>query len=358
MEWRATVRGILLSGGISAIFAFFATPGLIRLLAKKGYGQIIRDDGPTSHHVKRGTPTMGGLALIAAMLVGYFVSHLITGIATTTSALLVIGLVVGLGIVGFIDDWLKVAKQRSLGLNAKQKLLGQAVVAGAFGYAGLQFPDETGLTPISSYLSTVRDTSIKLSLVVVILWVIVMVLGTSNGVNLTDGLDGLATGAAVMVFTSFILIGVWEFGQSCAISPGVKCYAVRDPLDLAVLAAAFAGACGGFLWWNASPAKIFMGDVGSLALGGALAGIAITLRTQLLLAVLGFIFVLITSSVIIQVLYFKLSGGKRVLKMAPLQHHFELMGWGEVTIVIRFWIIASLGVAAGLGLFYAQWVAL
>ena len=183
-----------------------------------------------------------------------------------------------------------------------------------------------------------------------------MVLGTSNGVNLTDGLDGLATGAAVMVFTSFILIGVWEFGQSCAISPGAKCYAVRDPLDLAVLAAAFAGACGGFLWWNASPAKIFMGDVGSLALGGALAGIAITLRTQLLLTVLGFIFVLITSSVIIQVLYFKISGGKRVFKMAPLQHHFELMGWGEVTIVIRFWIIASLGVAAGLGLFYAQWV--
>jgi len=350
------MRGILLSGGISALFAFFATPALIRFLAKKGYGQIIRDDGPTSHHVKRGTPTMGGLVLIASMLVGYFSSHLITGISTTTSALLVIALIIGLGLVGFIDDWLKVAKQRSLGLNAKQKLLGQAIVAGSFGYAGLQFPDQTGLTPVSSYLSTFRDTSIKLSLVVVIIWVIIMVLGTSNGVNLTDGLDGLATGAAVMVFTSFILIGVWEFGQSCAISPGAKCYAVRDPLDLAVLAAALAGACGGFLWWNASPAKIFMGDIGSLALGGALAGIAITLRTQLLLVILGFIFVLITASVIIQVIYFKISGGKRIFKMAPLQHHFELMGWGEVTIVIRFWIIASLGVAAGLGLFYAQWI--
>ncbi|MEY3889875.1 MAG: hypothetical protein RLY62_57 [Actinomycetota bacterium] len=350
------MRGILLSGGISALFAFFATPALIRFLAKKGYGQIIRDDGPTSHHVKRGTPTMGGLVLITATIVGYFSSHLITGISTTTSALLVIALIIGLGLVGFIDDWLKVAKQRSLGLNAKQKLLGQAIVAGSFGYAGLQFPDQTGLTPVSSYLSTFRDTSIKLSLVVVIIWVIIMVLGTSNGVNLTDGLDGLATGAAVMVFTSFILIGVWEFGQSCAISPGAKCYAVRDPLDLAVLAAALAGACGGFLWWNASPAKIFMGDVGSLALGGALAGIAITLRTQLLLVILGFIFVLITASVIIQVIYFKISGGKRIFKMAPLQHHFELMGWGEVTIVIRFWIIASLGVAAGLGLFYAQWI--
>jgi phospho-N-acetylmuramoyl-pentapeptide-transferase len=300
---------------------------------------------------------MGGLSLIAAAVVGYFSSHLITGVEPTISARLVIALILGLGLVGFLDDWLKVAKQRSLGLNAKQKLLGQALVAGTFAYAGLQFPDKNGLTPISLNLSTVRDTSIKLGVVLVIIWVILMVLGTSNGVNLADGLDGLATGAAVMVFTSFILIGVWEFGQSCEVSPGLKCYQVRDPLDLAVLAAALAGACGGFLWWNASPAKIFMGDVGSLALGGAIAGIAITLRTQLLLVILGFIFVLITASVILQVAYFKISGGKRIFKMAPLQHHFELMGWGEVTIVIRFWIIASLGVAAGLGLFYAQWVA-
>lgn len=350
------MRGILLAGAISAVFAFLATPGLIKILAKKGYGQVIRDDGPTTHHVKSGTPTMGGISLIVATLAGYFGSHLITSIPATTSALLVIALILGLGLVGFIDDWLKVSRKKSLGLTAWQKLSGQALVAGVFAFAGLQFPDSSGLTPISTNLSTVRDTSIKLGVVLVIIWVILMVLGTSNGVNLTDGLDGLATGAAVMVFTSFILIGVWEFGQSCAVSPGLKCYAVRDPLDLAVLAAALAGACGGFLWWNASPAKIFMGDVGSLALGGALAGIAITLRIQLLLVILGFIFVLITSSVIIQVAYFKISGGKRIFKMAPLQHHFELLGWGEVTIVIRFWIIASLGVAAGLGLFYAQWV--
>jgi phospho-N-acetylmuramoyl-pentapeptide-transferase len=350
------LRGILLAGGISALFAFFATPILIKYLAKKGFGQFIREDGPTTHHTKRGTPTMGGLILISASTLGYGLSHLITSIAMTTSALLVLGLVIALGFVGFIDDYLKVAKRRSLGLTARQKIFGQVIAASGFAYAGLQFPDRDGLTPISTNLSTVRDTSIKLSIVLVIIWVVFMVLGTSNGVNLTDGLDGLATGAAVMVFIAFILIGVWEFGQSCAVSPGLKCYNVRDPLDLAVLAAAFAGACGGFLWWNASPAKIFMGDVGSLALGGALAGIAITLRIQLLLAVLGFLFVLITASVIIQVAYFKISGGKRVFKMAPLQHHFELLGWGEVTIVIRFWIIASLGVAAGLGLFYAQWV--
>jgi phospho-N-acetylmuramoyl-pentapeptide-transferase len=350
------LRGILLAGGISALFAFFATPVLIKYLAKKGFGQFIREDGPTTHHTKRGTPTMGGLILISASTLGYGLSHLITSIAMTTSALLVLGLVIALGFVGFIDDYLKVAKKRSLGLTARQKIFGQVIAASGFAYAGLQFPDRDGLTPISTNLSTVRDTSIKLSILLVIIWVVFMVLGTSNGVNLTDGLDGLATGAAVMVFIAFILIGVWEFGQSCAVSPGLKCYNVRDPLDLAVLAAAFAGACGGFLWWNASPAKIFMGDVGSLALGGALAGIAITLRIQILLAVLGFLFVLITASVIIQVAYFKISGGKRVFKMAPLQHHFELLGWGEVTIVIRFWIIASLGVAAGLGLFYAQWM--
>jgi phospho-N-acetylmuramoyl-pentapeptide-transferase len=350
------LRGILLAGGISALFAFFATPVLIKYLAKKGFGQFIREDGPTTHHTKRGTPTMGGLILISASTLGYGLSHLITSIVMTTSALLVLGLVIALGFVGFIDDYLKVAKKRSLGLTARQKIFGQVIAASGFAYAGLQFPDRDGLTPISTNLSTVRDTSIKLSILLVIIWVVFMVLGTSNGVNLTDGLDGLATGAAVMVFIAFILIGVWEFGQSCAVSPGLKCYNVRDPLDLAVLAAAFAGACGGFLWWNASPAKIFMGDVGSLALGGALAGIAITLRIQILLAVLGFLFVLITASVIIQVAYFKISGGKRVFKMAPLQHHFELLGWGEVTIVIRFWIITSLGVAAGLGLFYAQWV--
>ena len=184
-----------------------------------------------------------------------------------------------------------------------------------------------------------------------------MVIGTSNAVNLTDGLDGLATGASVMTFLAFILIGVWEFGQGCAVAPGLNCYEVRDPLDLAVLAAAFAGSCTGFLWWNASPAKIFMGDTGSLALGGALAGLAATLRTQVLLVPLGGLFVIITLSVIIQRLYFKISGGKRVFRMAPLQHHFELLGWGEVTIVLRFWIIAGLSVAIGLGLFYAQWVA-
>ena len=350
------MRGILSAGALAFLFAFFGTPAAIKLLVKKGYGQFIRDDGPTSHHTKRGTPTMGGTVIIASVIASYFLTHLLTQRSVTISALLVLGLMTGLGAVGFLDDWLKVSRQRSLGLRARTKMLGQSVVAIGFAVAGLNFPDERGLTPVSLNLSTVRDTSIKLGVVIVIIWVFFMVTATSNGVNLTDGLDGLATGAAVMSFGAFILIGVWEFGQSCAISAGAKCYEVRDPLDLAVLAAALSGSCFAFLWWNASPAKIFMGDTGSLALGGALAGLAITTRTQLLLLLLGGLFAVITLSVILQVSYFKISRGKRIFRMAPLQHHFELMGWGEVTIVIRFWIIAGILVAAGLGLFYGAWV--
>ena len=350
------MKGIVFAGALSILLSFILTPTLIRILAKRGVGQMIRDDGPQTHHVKRGTPTMGGIVLILSTIIAYFASHLFTGTGVTASAILVISLIIGLGLIGLLDDLLKIYRKQSLGLTARQKLFGQAIVAAGFAYAGLQFEDESGLAPISMYFSGVRDTSIKLGMVFVILWVIFLVLGSSNGVNLTDGLDGLASGAAIMTFLSFIVIGVWEFGQSCAISITPQCYNVRDPLDIAVLSAALAGSCAGFLWWNAAPAKIFMGDVGSLALGGAISGIAIVLRVEALLAALGGLFVLITLSVIIQTGYFKLSGGKRVFKMAPLQHHFELLGWGEVTIVIRFWILAGMSVAAGLGLFYGQWV--
>jgi phospho-N-acetylmuramoyl-pentapeptide-transferase len=350
------VKGIVFAGALSILLSFILTPTLIRILAKRGVGQMIRDDGPQTHHVKRGTPTMGGIVLILSTIIAYFASHLFTGTGVTASAILVISLIIGLGLIGLLDDLLKIYRKQSLGLTARQKLFGQAIVAAGFAYTGLQFEDESGLAPISMYFSGVRDTSIKLGMVFVILWVIFLELGSSNGVNLTDGLDGLASGAAIMTFLSFIVIGVWEFGQSCAISITPQCYNVRDPLDIAVLSAALAGSCAGFLWWNAAPAKIFMGDVGSLALGGAISGIAIVLRVEALLAALGGLFVLITLSVIIQTGYFKLSGGKRVFKMAPLQHHFELLGWGEVTIVIRFWILAGMSVAAGLGLFYGQWV--
>ena len=350
------MKGILIAGALSTLLSFLFTPALIRVLERRGFGQMIRDDGPQSHHTKRGTPTIGGVSIIASAATGYFISHVVDGVGISVSALLVLGLVFGLGVVGFIDDWIKIVKQRSLGLTSKEKLAGQSLVAISFALAGTRFKDSYGLTPISLHLSTVRDTSIKLGIILLVLWILFLVLGTSNGVNLTDGLDGLASGTAIMTFLAFVMIGVWEFRQSCALDSVGKCYLVRDPLDLAVLAAAFAGACAGFLWWNTSPAKIFMGDVGSLALGGAISGLAITLRTEMLLALLGGLFVIITLSVLIQTTYFKISGGKRVFKMAPLHHHFELLGWGEVTIVVRFWIIAGLCVAAGLGIFYAQWV--
>ena len=182
-----------------------------------------------------------------------------------------------------------------------------------------------------------------------------IVAATSNAVNLTDGLDGLATGASVMVFAAYILIGIWQFNQNCQFNPGVKCYEVRDPHDLAVVAAAAMGSCFGFLWWTAAPAKIFMGDTGSLALGGLMAGLAIATRTELLIVVLGGLFVLETVSVILQVGSFKLTR-KRIFRMAPIHHHFELLGWEQITVTIRFWIIAGLCVAFGLGLFYAEWV--
>ena len=350
------MKEILIAGSMALFLSLFGTPLLIKLLARRGYGQFIRDDGPTSHHTKRGTPTMGGAMIITSVIASYLVAHLISGNSISTSAILIIGLVLCLGFIGFLDDYKKISRQNSQGINGKQKIAGQVLSAAIFGYLGLQFPDKDGLTPISLQLSTVRDTSITLGVIAVVLWIVLMVTATSNGVNLTDGLDGLATGASVMTFLAFIMIGVWEFGQSCAIASTNNCYNVRDPLDLAVLAAAFAGACTGFLWWNASPARIFLGDTGSLALGGALAAFAASLRVQLLLIPLGGLFVIITLSVVLQVLYFKATKGKRLFKMAPLHHHFELMGWGEVTVVLRFWIIAGLSVALGLGLFYTQWV--
>ena len=350
------MRQILIAAAIALAFSLFGTRSLIKILARKGYGQIIRDDGPSSHHTKRGTPTMGGIIFILAAIIGYTAAHIITGNLFTVSAVLVIGLVVSLGAIGFIYDWLKVSRQNSRGLKGRYKLMGQAILAGIFGYLGLRFADSDSLTPISQYLSGVRETSIYLGSFLVIIWIIIMVMSASNGVNLTDGLDGLATGATIMTFLSFVLIGVWEFGQSCSINAAAGCYLVRDPLDLAVLAAAFAGGCTGFLWWNTAPAKIIMGDTGSLALGAAIAGLAATLRVELLLIPLGGLFVIVTMSVVIQTLYFKISGGKRVFRMAPLHHHFELKGWAEITVVIRFWIIAGLSVAGGLGLFYAQWV--
>ncbi|MHC0432111.1 phospho-N-acetylmuramoyl-pentapeptide-transferase [Streptomyces sp. O3] len=354
------MRQILFAGVIGLFLTLVGTPLLIKLLAKKGYGQYIRDDGPREHASKRGTPTMGGIAFILATILAYFGAKLITGESTTYSGLLVLFLMAGMGLVGFLDDYIKIIKRRSLGLRAKAKMSGQLIVGITFAVLALQFADNRGNTPASTKLSFVTDFGWTIGPVLFVVWALFMILAMSNGVNLTDGLDGLATGASVMVFGAYTFIGVWQYQESCAnaqtLTNPQACFEVRDPLDLAIVASALMGACFGFLWWNTSPAKIFMGDTGSLALGGALAGLAITSRTELLLALLGGLFVLITMSVVIQVGSFRLTG-KRVFRMAPLQHHFELKGWSEVLVVVRFWIIQGMCVIVGLGLFYAGWAA-
>ena len=354
------MRAILFGGGLALLISLLGTRVAITILTERGYGQEIRDDGPTTHHTKRGTPTMGGVVIILATVLGYFAAKLYTQDWPSASALLLLFLFAGCGLVGFLDDFIKIAKQRSLGLRSKAKMIGLTVVAVVFGILALSpaLEDDRGQTPASHSISFIRDfDSWELPTFIVIFLIWLFVTGFSNAVNLTDGLDGLATGASVMVFGAYALVNIWQNNQSCEISPGRTCYEVRDPLDLAVIAAAITGACFGFLWWNASPAAIFMGDTGSLSLGGALAGFAILTRTELLLVILGGIFVVETLSVMVQVGFFKLTKGRRILRMAPLHHHFEMLGWEQVTVVIRFWIITGLTVAAGLGIFYAEWVA-
>jgi len=361
---------VLLGGALGLVFGLVGTRLAITVLVRRGYGQFIRDDGPTTHHTKRGTPTMGGAAILAAAVLAYALAHLLSGRSPTLSGVLVLGLAVALGGVGFADDWLKVSRQRSLGLRTVPKLAAQTTVSVAFAVIALAHSaprrPRTGIgvvvaaaQPVASRaVSVVRDVGPALPWVLAVVWLCLVVAGTSNAVNLTDGLDGLAAGAAAMVFSAFVFIGAWQANHDCghvAAGEGL-CYPARNPTDVAVVGAVLAGSCLGFLWWNAAPAKIFMGDTGSLGIGGAVAGLAVTTHTELLLVVLGGLFVAITISVILQVGWFKLSGGKRLFRMAPLQHHFELLGWAEVTITIRFWLVEASCVAAGLGIFYADWV--
>ena len=350
---------VVLAGAFASLFSLILTPLLIKGLSRRGLSQAIREstDGINypEHGGKRGTPSMGGLAIIGSVVLGYAAAHLVSWTAPTATGLLALYLMVGLGLVGLADDYLKIFKQRSTGIRARTKLVGQALIALSFGWLGLHFPDANGRHPISHAISVVRDTPWILPTAVVLLWVWFLVTGITNGVNLTDGLDGLACGAAVMAFVAYMVMCIWQYGQNCKFGNLARCYTVRDPLDLAMFAALCAGACFGFLWWNTSPAKIFMGDTGSLALGGAIAALAILTRTQMLLALFGGLFVIITLSVIAQVTSFKLTG-KRILRMAPLHHHFEMVGWPEILIVVRFWIVQGVCVGAAMALFYAEWV--
>jgi len=363
------VRILLLGSAIALFFSLFLTPLFIRLFEKIGWGQFIRQDGPRSHFVKRGTPTMGGIVIILAVVAGYFGAHLIEGAPVTQSAVLVIGLMVALGFVGFLDDYAKIRRQQSLGLTPRGKVIGQILVAGTFAVLAVSFPDDNGQTPAALGMSLIRNADAVSfvglgqvgAIVAFAMWATLIVVGTSNAVNLTDGLDGLASGSTILVFVAYVMITFWQFNQSCFRSVidadnVYKCYEVRDSLELTSVAAIVSASLIGFLWWNTSPAKIFMGDTGSLGLGGGVAALALFSRTELLLPVVGGLFVILTGSVIIQRLYFKATGGKRVFYSSPLHHHYEIKGWAEVTIVVRFWLIAGLFAAVGAGLFYLEWL--
>ena len=345
------MRPILLAALVSLMVTLGGTPFAIRLFRSRGLGQLIREDIGHFHGEKRGTPTMGGLLILGGIVSGYLAAHAVAPFRSTgTAGLLVIAGSVGLGLVGFLDDFIKIRHQRSLGLNKTAKVVGQLIVAVGFALSAQH------IFGASTRLSFVRQTALTLGPLFVV-WVFFIMAGTSNGVNLTDGLDGLAAGSSALVFAAYVVIAFWQFRHPCVVGGGPGCYrGVPDPLDLAIVAAAALGGCAGFLWWNAAPARIFMGDTGSLALGGALGALAVMTSTQLLLVILGGLFVIETTSVVVQVSAFH-ALKRRVFKMAPLHHHFELGGWPEFTVIVRFWIIAGLAAALGLGLFYADFLA-
>ncbi len=354
------MRLILVAVAISVMVSILLTPTLIRMFTRQGFGHQTREDGPPSHHAKRGTPSMGGVAILAGIWAGYLGSHLVglalDGEGPTVSGLLVLGLATALGGVGFLDDLIKIRQARNLGLNKTAKTIGQISAAVLFGVLVLQFPNADGLTPGSNELSYVREiATVTLPPAVFVLFVVVVVSAWSNAVNFTDGLDGLAAGSMAMVSAAYVLITFWQYRNDCATAPGLGCYNVRDPLDLALIAASTAGACIGFLWWNAAPAKIFMGDTGSLALGGIIAGLSVTSRTEVLAVVLGALFVAEVTSVVLQIVAFRTTG-RRVFRMAPFHHHFELVGWAETTVIIRFWLLTAIACGLGVSLFYSEWL--
>ncbi len=333
---------LLIAGAVSMIVSLFGTKALILWLTDHRIGQPIRDDGPEGHHTKAGTPTMGGLAIVSGTVLGYVISDFFGGIYTNRGIFVLLAIVAG-GAVGLMDDWIKVVAARNLGLNKRAKMLGLLIVG--LGFAVLM----TEFTEVHTTLSFTRFDSPgwELGRVLWMLWAVLLVLSATNAVNLTDGLDGLAAGAGVFSFAAFTFVGFWQFRH-------IDVYENPAALDLAVISAAMVGGIVGFLWWNAAPAQIFMGDTGALAIGSGLATLALATNTHLLLPIIGGLFVIETVSVILQIIVFRAFGGRRLFRMAPVHHHFELSGWPETTVIIRLWIMSGLCTAVGLGLFYAD----
>ena len=335
---------LLIAACLAGAVAIFGTKVLMDLLIARKIGQPIHEDVPEGHTVKAGTPPMGGLAIVGSAVVGYLGAHLRGNVLFTRTGLLVIGCIVGAGLVGLLDDWIKVSNERNAGLSKRAKTLGLLLVAAGFAVASVLWTD------VETTLSFTRYNSPgwELGNVGWCIWAVLLIYATTNGVNLTDGLDGLAAGSATLAFSCLMAIGFWAFRH-------FDQYQVNHALDLAIVAAAMLGACAGFLWWNAAPARIFMGDTGALAIGAGLAALVLTLNVQLLLLIVGALYVTETLSVMIQVTSFRVFK-RRVFRMAPIHHHFELRGWPETTVIMRFYILAGIFVAIGVGLFYADFI--
>ena len=310
------------------LLCLFLSPRFIRMLRRREFGQQIREEGPTEHQTKAGTPTMGGLIIFVAVAIPFLILN--EGGRDGTAALTVFGIALGCAALGFADDYIKIVKQRSLGLPARYKLLVQVLLALILWWVARH---ELGLEP-ELFLRIGGDASIYIGPVLYFILVFLVIAGSTNGVNLTDGLDGLAAGASAIVLLTYTAI----------------CYVTVGQQDLALLAVCFVGGCIGFLWFNAFPASIFMGDTGSLGLGGAIGAFAVVTQTEILLIIIGGIFVIEALSVLIQVFSFR-TFGRRVLMMAPLHHHFEMMAWSETKVMLRFWIIAAVCGGVGFALY-------
>lgn len=337
---------LLIAAAVAMVISLVGARFLIRWQLSRQVSQPIQDDGVQSHReTKAGTPTLGGLAIVGGLTAGYLISDLYNGIYTR-SGLLVIFVIVGSALVGFADDYIKIGKERNLGLTARKKLAGQVLVASLFAVAMVT------LTDVHTELSFTRWDSIGIDLgpVVWCIWAVLLIVAMSNGVNLTDGLDGLAGGSSLLAYAAFCVMAFWMFSNP-------DFYDVPHALDLSVVAASAVGALVGFLWWNAAPAQIFMGDTGSVPLGAGLAALSLATNTHLLLPILGALFVAENLSVIIQVGVFK-TRGRRVFRMAPVHHHFELVGWPETRIIVRFWLLAGFAAALALGLFYGDFLSI
>ena len=348
---------LLISGSVALVVSLLGTPLLIRWLRARGIGQQIREDGPSGNFTKAGTPTMGGLVIVLAAALGYAAGHVRTAsrghlkitAVFTTPGLCVIFAIIGAGLVGAVDDWIKVRQGHNQGLNKRAKSLGLVTVAVVFAVLAERWAH------IHTDVSFVRlsGSSLDIGAVGWGVFAVLAMVGSANAVNLTDGLDGLAAGSSAFAFSALVVIGFWGFRH-----PAFYHYVhAANALDLAGIAAGMVGGCAGFLWWNAAPAQIFMGDVGALAIGAGLAAVCLVGGFDLLLPLIGGLFVFETMSVIIQVASFRIFH-RRVFRMAPIHHHFELGGWPETTVIVRFWMVGALFTALALGIFYYNFISL